>query len=134
MTFIPYSNERGAQLALTVDKLGRIQLSAELRRKLDCHNKEINLYLFFDPDGRKIGIAKDYPGKNIKTFKFDQSRGYTIALNFLNDNDIEYRTGAVRYQYERTENGILSFAASRQYAGNKQLFRQEKNGNLEKIS
>lgn len=131
MAFIPYSNDRNEQSAITVDKSGRICLSAGLRRKLGCENDEVELILFFEEETRRIGIAKDYPGKQ-KLFKFDKSRGYSDGKMFLHDNDIEYREGAVRYLYDGTFGGVMAFKASREYNGSKISFRQEKNGNLER--
>ncbi|GIP38596.1 hypothetical protein J31TS4_18760 [Paenibacillus sp. J31TS4] len=133
MAFIPYSNDSRAQVALTVDKMGRIQLSAGLRRKLGCENEEIELILFFEQETRRIGITKEYPGK-IKPFRFDADRGYSSVEKFLKENDIEYREGSVRYFYDGTYGGVMAFKAAQEYKEPvKTSLRQEKNGNLERV-
>ena len=131
MAFIPYSNDKNEQSAITVDKYGRLCLSAGLRRKLGCENEEIELILFFEEETRRIGIAKEYPGK-YKPFKFDKGHGYSEskAKDFLHDNGIEYRDGSVRYHYDGTYNGVMVFKASREYIVTNLTFKQEKNGNL----
>lgn len=134
MAFIPYSNDRKGEVALTVDKMGRICLSAGLRRKLDSVGREVELVLYFDPDTRKIGISKEGQGR-IKPFRFDKDRGYTDAKRFLTDNDILYKDGAVRYYYQTTVGGVMAFSATRSYSRDSdQRFRQEKNGNLERVA
>jgi hypothetical protein len=136
MPFIPYSNDNKDQVSITVDNQGRICLSASLRRKLGCENEEIELILFFEDETRRIGIAKEYPGK-CKPFKFDKDRGYSEAKakKFLHDNDVEYKEGAVRYFYDGTYNGVMAFKASQSYTDPIRTdLRQEKNGNLERIS
>jgi hypothetical protein len=130
MPFIPYSNTSERQVFITVDSQARICLSAGLRRRLGCEDEAIELILFFEPETRRIGIAKEYPGKH-KTFKFDKDRGYCKVDKFLNDFDIEYREGAVRYFYDGTFGGVLAFKASQDYVNPiKTTLVQEKNGNL----
>lgn len=131
MAFIPYSSGIKSEPAITVDKMGRIYLNAALRKKLGCNDKEIEMYLFFEPETRRIGIAKEGPS-NYKPFKFD-NRSYTQAQDFLNENDIEYRQGAVRYVYDGKFNGILAFRASQESKRISLTFRAEKNGNLERV-
>lgn len=132
MPFIPYSNDTCQGIAITVDNQGRICLSAGLRRRLGCENEAIELILFFEQETRRIGIAKDYPGKH-KPFKFDKDRGYCKVEKFLNDNDIEWRDGAVRYYYDGTYEGIMAFKATQDYATPvRTRLRQERNGNLER--
>lgn len=131
MVFVPYSNGQNDQIAVTVDKMGRLCLSAGLRRKLGCENSEIELILFFEEETRRIGIAKSYPGKH-RPFKFDKDRGYSEAKgrHFLHDNGIEYHQGSVRYRYDGTYDGVMVFNASREYKVSNISFLQEKNGNL----
>lgn len=134
MAFIPYSNDIKQQVAITVDKMGRICLSVGLRRKLGCENEDIELILFFEQETRRIGIAKECPGKH-KAFKFDKDRAYTDAKKFLHDNDIEYREGAVRYFYDGTYGGVMAFRATQEYIEPiRTALRQERNGNLERLS
>lgn len=134
MPFIPYSNDHRQEIAITVDNQGRIGLSAGLRRRLGCENEEIELILFFEEETRRIGIAREYPGK-YKAFKFDKTRGYCKVEKFLNDNDIEYRHGAVRYTYDGTYNGVMAFRSTQQYQTPIRTdLRQEKNGNLERMN
>jgi len=133
MPFIPYSNDLKQGNFITVDNQGRIVLSAGLRRKLGCENDEIELILFFEEETRRIGLAKEYAGRN-KPFKFDKSRGYCKADKFLHDHDIEYRSGAVRYNYDGTYNGVMAFRSTQRYDNQiTTSFKQEKNGNLETL-
>lgn len=133
MPFIPYSNSTEQQVFITVDNHARLCLSAGLRRKLGCEDEAIELILFFEQETRRIGIATDYPGKH-KPFKFDKVRGYSKAERFLNDNDIEYREGFVRYYFEGTWGGIMAFKATQEYTNPiRTELRQEKNGNLERL-
>lgn len=135
MAFIPYSNEKKGKVFITVQhdaqrKGGRIQLNVCLCRKLGCEQKEISLFLFFDQDTRRIGIARNYVAG--KPFKFDK-KAYADATNFLDDNDIEYREGPVRYFYECTKDDMMIFNATREYNGEEcTTLRAEKNGNLQR--
>lgn len=135
MPFIPYSNDQKERVMLTVDKIGRICLSAGLRRKLGCENDEVELILFFEEETRRIGLAKDYPGSNkLKYFKFDKSKGYSDVKPFLHDNDIEYKEGSVRYFYDGTYGGVMAFKATQDYTNPIRTdLKQEKNGNLERL-
>lgn len=133
MPFIPYSNDTNQGIYITVDNQARLCLSAGLRRRLGCENETIELILFFEHETRRIGICKEYPGKH-KPFKFDKDRAYSKVEKFLNDNDIEWKDGAVRYYYDGTYEGIMAFKASQEYVNCvKTKMRQEKNGNLERL-
>lgn len=133
MAFIPYSSDSKSQVSISVDKYGRIQLSAGLRRKLKCENEEIQLYLSFEPETRRIGLERERKGKD-RPYKFDKNRGYTSAVDFLKDFDIAYDEGTTRYYYDGMVNGVMAFKASREYNGeNATRFVQQKNGYLEKI-
>ncbi|MFK7696415.1 hypothetical protein [Paenibacillus sp. HJGM_3] len=137
MAFIPYSSDsKIEEPMITVDKMGRLCLNAALRRMLDCVNKEIELYVFFDAEARRIGIARNYAQGNlarVKPFKFDQHRGYAMAQNFLEHHDILYKDGAVRYEFDKMVGDVMAFNAARNGVRTITTFRGEKNGNLERL-
>jgi hypothetical protein len=136
MSFVYYSNDASQALFLSVDGLGRILLSTGLRKRLESENKETFLHLAYEQETRRIGINLSQQ-KGIRPFPID-NRGYVQGKNvknFLNDNDIDYSGGTVRYQYDGKSGDIMAFRAARPYNGeNATSMRQEKNGNLERMN
>lgn len=130
MPFIPYSNSEKALICILVDRLGRIQISAALKRKLGAVD-DLKIVLFFDPDTRRIGMSTVYP-KNHDTWLNVDSKGYVAkSKRFLTENDVEFKTGSTKYYYDGTVNGVLAFKAYGEPARIHTKLRQEKNGNLE---
>jgi len=112
MSLIPFSNKtnRNGSLTITVDKMGRLCLSSSLRRELGAFGSPIKLYVSYDKVNKRIGIAKTEVVRLTDTipYKFDGSRGYTMARNFLKANQIPHDT-AYRYEYDGKEDGWLTF-------------------------
>ena len=70
----------------------------------------------------------------IKPFIFDKEKGYCTVKNFLADNEIEYGNSPVRYNFSGMQGDIYTFSASNEYNGELcTTFKQEKNGNLERV-
>jgi hypothetical protein len=132
--FIPYSNSEKARMSILVDKLGRIQISAALKRKLTISD-DLQVVLFFDPDTRRIGISTEYPKSHDTWLKVD-SKGYVAnAKSFLTENDVLFSDGSTKYYYDGTEHGVLAFKASREYTKRiRTKYGADKNGNLESMS
>jgi bifunctional DNA-binding transcriptional regulator/antitoxin component of YhaV-PrlF toxin-antitoxin module len=106
---IPHSNPT-RPLSITVDRQGRICLSAEFRRKLGVKDGEhITLYVSYDKVNKRIGLAKPDIIRlvNIRPYNFDK-RGYSYAKKFLRDNEIPYDT-ALNYEYDGDELGWQTF-------------------------
>ena len=132
MAFIPYSNDKQQSVFITIDKRGRMGLSEGLRKKLGLSGEEARLTLLFDEDSRMIGLSKEMEG--IKPFIFDEDRGNATVKNFLMDNDIEFGDSATRYNFNGIIGSVYTFKASKDYNGEySQVFKQDKNGNLERI-
>jgi hypothetical protein len=106
--FVPHSNPT-RPLSVTVDRQGRLCLSAELRRELECLDKHGQFYVSYDKVNKRIGIAKPSVVRltDIRPYNFDM-RGYTYARRFLSDNEIPHDT-AYNYEYDGKENGWLAF-------------------------
>ena len=112
MTLVPFSNvtNRSGLLYVTVDRQGRLCLSASLRRELEVGPGGISLYAAYDKVNRRIGLAKPSVVRLTDTipYRFDGQRGYTMARNFLKANAIPYDR-AYRYVYVGRENGWWTF-------------------------
>lgn len=110
--FVPFSNvtNRAGLLTVTVDRQGRLCISAGLRRELEVGSAGISLYVSYDKVNKRIGLAKPNVVRLTNTipFKFDGQRGYAMARNFLKANAIPY-DAAQQYVFEGKENGWLVF-------------------------
>lgn len=110
--FVPYSNSSSrSEMAIAVDRMGRMQLNSALRRELDCVNSAIDLVVAYDKVNKRIGIAKPSVVRltNYKPFRFDKSRGYANAKRFLNANQIPFDQ-AYRYVFDgKDTDGYLAF-------------------------
>jgi hypothetical protein len=110
-SLVPFSNDRANTSFITVDRQGRLCLSAALRKELGNLNAAVPLYASYDKVNKRIGLAKPDIVRltNVKPFTFDKNRGYAMARNFLKAAAISY-TEASRYLYDGVEgDGWITF-------------------------
>jgi hypothetical protein len=92
MAFIIYNPaESTAERYITVDKFGRIYMSAKLRDDLGAKGIPFKAHVAYDPDEQIIGIAR--PGTvtgtdNIEPITFDAKRSYASVRRFLNKHNL----------------------------------------------
>lgn len=113
MALIPYDAKEGRpsiEMAITIDRQGRLYLNKALQRKLGCEGKGIKLYLAYDHVNKRIGIAK--PGMvrlpHHRPVAFDKSRAYAMVRSFLHYFRIPYDQ-PYRYVYDGKEDGWWTF-------------------------
>lgn len=103
--FVPHSNPTNP-ISITVDRYGRLCLSAEFRRLLGVSKgSHVKLYVSYDKVNKRIGLAKPDIIRlvGVRPYNFDK-RGYTYAKRFFADNNIPYDT-AINYEYDGVEQG-----------------------------
>lgn len=134
MAFLPFSSDRKFETPfITVDKYGRICLNAKLREKLGSDKNEVELFVFYEEETRRFGIKKEYlqgDKQLVKPYKFDK-RGYTDARNLLNEYEIPYEEGAVRYFHQKTVDDMMIFSASRSYENKGLVAKMSPNGDIQ---
>jgi bifunctional DNA-binding transcriptional regulator/antitoxin component of YhaV-PrlF toxin-antitoxin module len=100
--FVPHSAL--SPLTVTVDRMGRICLSAEFRKLLGVSKGlHVKLYVSYDKVNKRIGLAKPDIIRlvGVRPYNFDK-RGYTNAKRFLTDNEIPFDT-AYNYEFDGVE-------------------------------
>lgn len=110
MAFIAYSFRSGDDLpALTLDKFGRLQMNAALRKKLGViKDMPFKAHIAFDPDTGNIGLAR--PGEvsvadNVAPATFDKSRYYATARGFMS----RHQPKLGKYVYIERQNNWYAF-------------------------
>jgi hypothetical protein len=92
MAFIVYdAKEIGFERSLTIDKYGRIYMSAGLARDLGAQGLPFKAHIAYDPDTDSIGIAR--PGTvsgvdSVDPVTFDGKRRYASLRKFLRKHHI----------------------------------------------
>ncbi|GAB6990877.1 hypothetical protein [Paenibacillus pini] len=124
---ISKADKRMSDFSITIDKSDRICLNANLRKELGLIDK-VSMYLFYDEDGRRIGISKQCEDESILPFTFD-SRGYTSARGFLSWCEYDTTDGAIRLIFDGMESDTYVF---RETGRLHNAFKQAKNGDLER--
>lgn len=120
-------DKRMSDISITLDKQGRIFLSAGFRKELKLEDKG-SLFVFHDDEYGRIGIAQKCDENGIEPHIFD-SRGYCQVKVFLDWCGFDYKTGAIRMLFEGMEDGIYVFAVP----GRRHVeLKQGKNGDLER--
>jgi hypothetical protein len=98
---------------VTVDKYGRLCLSAKTRELLGVRNIPAKLYVGYDSANKRIGLAKPdivrMTDKNPLHFSAD--KGYAAARGFLAQYKIPHDK-SYRYNYVGQENGAHVFELS----------------------
>jgi hypothetical protein len=108
---VPFSNDRADTSFITVDRQGRLCLSAALRKELGNIGNNVAMYASYDKVNKRIGLAKPDIVRltNVRPFTFDKNRGYAMARNFLKAAAISYDESS-RYVYDGKEgDGWLTF-------------------------
>jgi hypothetical protein len=113
MPFIPYNAREGRpsnQLTITIDKAGRLYLSKALQEELDCVDKPIKLHVGYDPENKRIGLAKpeDVQLEKHSPLSFGGDRAYASARGFLSRFQIPHDK-SYKYVYTGTQDGWMSF-------------------------
>lgn len=113
MGFVPYSAESGRpsnRMTITIDRLGRLYLNKKLQEELGCVDKTIKLYIAYDPETKRIGLAK--PGEieleDVTPLTFGKDRAYASARGFLSRFQIDHRE-ARKYVYVGKEGPWMAF-------------------------
>lgn len=109
----PFSGKKGrpsTEMAITIDHQGRIYLSKALQRELNCEGKGIKLYLGYDAETKRIGLAKpeEVQLPQHRPIRFDKHRGYASVRSFLHYFRIPYNHTS-RYVLIAKENGWYTF-------------------------
>lgn len=124
---ISKTDKRMSDISITLDKQGRICLSAAFRKELKLEDKA-PLFVFHDDEYGRIGIAQKCDEEGVEPHIFD-SRGYCQAKAFLSWCGFNYKDGAIRMLFEGMEDGIYVFAEP----GRRHVeLKQGKNGDLER--
>ncbi|OYD08522.1 hypothetical protein [Paludifilum halophilum] len=113
MAFVPYSAREGrpsTHMSLTIDKAGRIYLNKALQQELDAVDKTVKLYIAYDPEKKRIGLAKpeDVDLEGVIPLTFGKDRSYASARGFLSRFRIEQNESR-KYVYSGTEGNWMSF-------------------------
>jgi hypothetical protein len=121
MSFEIYSNKNARVLGVpyaSVDRHGRIYLNKEAQKEVGIYanTQELHsadLYVFYDPHNRRIGLARVgvINPTDVKPFRFSgkEGRKYGSCLNFLKHYDI-LPEQSERYYYEgKDSNGLYTF-------------------------
>lgn len=109
---IEFYDNRGGRAGtpfVTVDKFGRICLSAKTREMLGCRYVPTKLYVGYDKANKRIGLAKPEVVRLTDTtpMNFD-IRGYGHAGAFLRKYQIPHDK-TYRYVHVGKEGGALTF-------------------------
>ncbi|QDY81910.1 hypothetical protein FQU75_00040 [Paenibacillus polymyxa] len=124
---ISKTDKRMLDISITLDNQGRISLNSDFRKEINMTGKE-SLYVFYDEDGQRIGIAKQCDAEDIEPHSFD-GRGYCQAKAFLSWCGFNFKDGAIRMLFEGMEDGIYVFAVP----GRRHVeLKLGKNGDLER--
>jgi hypothetical protein len=113
MAFIIYNpaNSNGDK-SITLDKFGRIYMSAGLRDDLGAKGVPFKAHLAYDPDTDTIGIAR--PGTvagadNVEPITFDAKRSYASVRPFLHKHKLMPSETPIKYVFTERKNGWYSF-------------------------
>lgn len=120
-------DKRMSDFFITIDKLNRICLNANLREDLGLSGKD-NLYLYYDEESRRIGVSKSCKDKDVIPFTFDV-RGYTQARGFLRSCEYENSNGAIRLIFDGMEGDVYVF---RERGRKHVALKQAINGDLQR--
>ena len=120
------NRKKGISLTIGVD--GRMYLSSGLKELLE-HTGKQSYFLFYDAIDDRIGVSKIQPDPNVEPFTFN-ANGEGSVVCFVEDCEIQIPGKPITYLYEGKESDIYVFYRK----GRHHLsFKQEKNGNLERI-
>ena len=118
---------KGVSITIGVD--GRMYLSQGLKNLLQ-HKASTKYFLYYDAEDNRIGISTSHPDANMDAFDFN-TNGEGRVVSFVEDCEIHIPGKPITWLYEAKEGGIYVFYAK----GRRQTsFKQERNGNLEKIN
>lgn len=91
---------------ITIDRQHRLMISAELRREFSSVGTDLRLHVAYDPENKRIGIAKPEmvrkSATNSKPHKFD-ARGYTSAKSVMKKAGWTEITESLRFEDDGTE-------------------------------
>lgn len=132
MAFVLFKKE-SADIYLTIDNTGRIYLSAELMRKLGGHKQGVSFCMYFEFETRRVGINKLTRHEGAEVTKVD-SRGYGSIRKYLKRFGIDYNGESIRYNFDGMADGVMAFKLEAAGDYGPTILKQEKNGNLERIS
>lgn len=99
--------------SITVDRQGRIKLSASFREMIKAKDVPVKMYVGYDKIHDRFALAPpdtelDKAGK--RPYTFDKNRGYANAKALLEYFRIPYKDKARRYIYVDRHNGAYVFA------------------------
>lgn len=114
MSFTVY-NAKGCrpshEMAITIDRSGRIYLNRKLQEELDCVGKPIKLLIAYEADTGRIGLARpeDVEVEDYSPLSFGGERSYASARGFVTRFNIDNRE-TVRYVFDEvTPEGWMAF-------------------------
>lgn len=114
MSFTVYDAKGGRpsnEMAITIDRAGRMYLNRKLQEELDCVDKPIKLLVAYEADTGRIGIARpeDVKVENYSPLSFGGERAYASARGFINRFNIDNRE-TLKYVFDEiTPEGWMAF-------------------------
>ncbi|GAA5345971.1 helix-turn-helix domain-containing protein [Planifilum fimeticola] len=110
--FIPYKANEGRprdKEGFTIDTHGRFYLNRALQERLGCVGKPIKLHIGYDPETKKIGLAKYGEIQlDASPLSFGANRSYASARGFLNRFGIRVDK-LIKYTFTGVDNGWMVF-------------------------
>lgn len=113
MAFIIYNPDNSTgDKSITLDKFGRIYMSAALREDLGAKGVPFKCHLAFDPETDTIGIAR--PGTvagtdDVAPVTFDAKRSYASVRPFLHKHKLMPTDKPRIYVFTERKNGWYTF-------------------------
>lgn len=96
-------------MTVTIDKHRRMFINKATQRELGCEEAPISLYIGYDQENKRIGLAKpdDVKISGKKPTQFDK-RGYASVRGFLDKHRLPYDK-SYHYVYDGREGEWMTF-------------------------